>query len=141
MRSGVTAICIVFVALAHVSAADEPKLTRSDALRLIRAADPRMKPGHPGFKNGISGRMIDLDHEHDGCAVYHAYYSSSFEQRDETVGWWEIDLRTAEIWNDNDLRLANRQIERVQQAIRRRLHVTEEERSLSVSRACIKRIK
>jgi hypothetical protein len=136
MKRGPAVICIAFLAVVHLSAADRPTLTRGEALKLVHAADPELKEGTPGGPKGrISGLIIDFDHEHDGCAVYRAYFENS--ERTFTIGWWSVDVRTAEVWDDvKSERITSQRVASIQQAIRRRLGVTEEERSRSISKPC-----
>jgi hypothetical protein len=67
--------------------------------------------------------VIESNGEHDGCVVYHAYQSPG--TMTFTVGWWSIDTRTAEVWDDLIReRITNSRLAPVQLTIRKRLGVT-----------------
>jgi len=126
-----TALPIGLWLLLQFWAAGQYQMTDAESRKLVDA----VLPTH--LKN-IRHLVIELEREHDGCVVYHAYQirgTMTFP-----VGYWSIDTRTAEVWNDLILeRVTNKRLARVQLAIRKRLGVTDNEQSASLSKPCYER--
>jgi hypothetical protein len=126
-----------FLLLLPLSSADQ-KLTSSEARNLALAAMPQ-KAKRPSV-------TIEVDREQSGCVVYHAYALGGDPHEDPplnmtfTVGWWSVDLRTAEVWDElNSKRTTNQKIDALQRDIRKRLRVTAEEISAAVAKPCYER--
>jgi hypothetical protein len=126
-----TALCIGLFELLQFWAAGQYQMTDAESRKLVDAVLPT------NMKN-IRHLAIELEREHDGCVVYHAYQirgTMTFP-----VGYWSIDTRTAEVWNDLIFeRISNKRLARVQLAIRKRLGVTDNEQSASLSNPCYER--
>ncbi len=127
-----TALRISLFVFLQFSTAGQSRMTVAEARKLVYAVLPNSVKTHPHHL------VVELDRDHDGCLVYHAY------QRPGTitfpVGYWSIDTRTAEIWNDlTSERISNKQLARVQLAIRKRLGVTNNEQGASLSNPCYER--
>jgi hypothetical protein len=82
---------------------------------------------------------IELDREQSQCAIFHAYRLSRGGPPFQTftIGWWSVDLRTAEVWDELNLkRVTNQRIEAIQRRVRRRFVVTADEIAASLSNPC-----
>lgn len=92
----------------------------------------------PTHTKNIRHLVIELEREHHGCVVYHAYQIRG--KMTFPVGYWSIDTRTAEVWNDVIFeRVTNKRLAPAQRAIRKRLGVTDNEQSASLSNPCYER--
>ncbi len=128
------ALCALLLFLLPLSFADQQKLTSADTRKLALAAMPK--------RVATSRRVtIELDREQSQCAIYHAYQlSSGPPYMTFTLGWWSVDVRTAEVWDDlNSKRVTNEAIEEIQGSVRKRLGVTPEEIAASISNPCYER--
>ena len=107
------------------------QMTNAESRKLVDAVLPT------NMKN-IRHLVIELEREHDGCVVYHAYQirgTTTFP-----VGYWSIDTRTAEVWNDPIFEpVTKKRLTPVQLAIRKRLGVRDNEQSASISNPCYAR--
>jgi hypothetical protein len=125
-----TALPIGIFVLLQFWAAGHYQMTVAESRKLVDAVLPNVK--------NIRHPVIELEREHDGCVVYHAYQirgTTNFP-----IGYWSIDTRTAEVWNDVILeRVTNKRLARVQLTIRKRLGVTDDEQSASLSNPCYQR--
>jgi len=120
--------------LLPTGAADQPKLTSAEARKLAIAAMP-----NAAKKSGVT---IELDRGQSNCAVFHAYRDVGEPpfMRAATVGWWSVDLRTGEVWDEvNSKRVTTQQIETIQGTVRKRLGITDEEVSVAISKPCYDR--
>lgn len=119
---------IGFLLLLQFWAAGQFQMTVAESRKLLDAVLPT-------HTKNIRHLVIELEREHEGCVVYHAYQirgTTTFP-----VGYWSIDTRTAEVWNDLIFeRVTNRRLTPVQLAIRKRLGVTDNEQSASISNPC-----
>ena len=107
-------------------------MTVAEARKVVDAVLPTSVKRHPHHL------VIELSRDHDGCLVYYAYQRPG--KITFPVGYWSIDTRTAEVWNDLiSERVSNKQLVRVQLAIRKRLGVTDHEQSASISNPCYER--
>ncbi len=91
---------------------------------------------------GTIGVTFELDREESGCAVFHAWRTGKGEPplQTFTVGWWSVDLRTGEVWDElSSTRVTSQQIESIQRRIRRRLRVQDTEIAPSLANPCYKR--
>jgi hypothetical protein len=81
---------------------------------------------------------IELDDERNRCAIYHVYRTSGSEPHmlKVTIGWWFVDLRTGDVWDQNSKYATNRQIDALQRSIRKHLAVTADEIAWSRSSPC-----
>jgi hypothetical protein len=126
-----TALRIGLFVLLQFWTAGQYQMTDAESRKLVDAVLPT------NMKN-IRHLVIELEREHDGCVVYHAYQirgTMAFP-----IGYWSIDARTAEVWNDLILeRVTNKRLAPVQLAIRKRLGVTDNEQSASLSNPCYER--
>jgi hypothetical protein len=114
---------------------NQQRLLSVESRKLAMAAMP---------KNEVkrSGVTIELDREQSQCAIYHAYRLSASGPpfMTITVGWWSVDLRTAEVWDElNRKRAVNPQVDAIQRSVRRRLRVRGDEISTSISNPCYER--
>lgn len=126
------ALRISLYVLLQLSTSDQSRMTVAEARKLVDAVIPTSVQRHP------HRLAIELDRDHDGCLVYHAYQRPG--KVTFPVGYWSIDTRTAEVWNDlTSERMSNKQLARVQRAIRKRLGVTDHEQSASLSNPCYER--
>jgi len=109
-------------------AAGQYQMTVAESRKLLDAVLPT-------HTKNIRHLVIELEREHDGCVLYHAYQirgTTTFP-----VGYWSIDTRTAVVWNDLIFeRVTNRRFAPIQLAIRKRLGVTDNEQSASISNPC-----
>jgi hypothetical protein len=123
-----TALCMGLLVLWQFWAAGQYQMTVAESRKVVDAVLPT------NMKN-IRHLVIELEREHDGCVVYHAYQvrgTMTFP-----VGYWSIDTRTAEVWNDLIFeRVSNKRLAAVQLAIRKRLGVRDNEQSVSISNPC-----
>jgi hypothetical protein len=106
-------------------------LTSAEARQLAVAAMPKEAKSR--------GVTIELDRDQNGCEIYHAYALGGIAPQfmTFTLGWWSVDLRTAEVWNElRSERVTGPQIEQMQRAIRKRLAVTMDEVAASVADPC-----
>ena len=125
------ALRISLFVLFQFSAAGQSRMTVAEARKLVDAVLPTNAKSIPHL-------VIELDREHDGCVVYHAYQSPG--TMTFTIGYWSIDTRTAEVWSDLIFeRITNQRLTPVQLAIRKRLGVTKNEQSASISSPCYER--
>ena len=113
-------------------AAGQSRMTVAEARKLVDAIIPANEKRTPNL-------VIEVDREHDGCVVYHVYRDSpsliAF-----TVGWWSIDTRTAEVWDElARKRVTGQRITPIQRAIRKRLGVTDHEQNESALKPCYER--
>jgi len=112
-------------------AAGRYQMTDAESRKLVDAVLPTNT-------KHIRHLVIELEREHDGCVVYHAYQirgTMTFP-----VGYWSIDARTAEVWNDLIFeRVTNKRLAPVQLAVRKRLGVRDNEQSAAISNPCYKR--
>lgn len=126
---------ILLIALfAYSASAIQPKLTLPEARRLAVSAMPKEARNR--------GVTIELDREQSGCAIYHAYVISGSEPEfnTATLGWWSVDLRTGEVWNElGSERITGDKISRMQRKIRKRLAVSSSEVSASIASPCYER--
>ena len=103
-----------------LSSATAPQVTPLEARQMINAVLPPYKGKPP---------VIELDREQDGCMVYHAYRDSApqfpgdAEIHTNTIGWWSIDIRTAEVWDVHEARVESKRLALIQNKIRKRLRV------------------
>jgi hypothetical protein len=124
------ALRISLLVLLQFSAVGQSRMTVAEARKLVDAVLPADAKRAPHL-------VIELDREHDGCVVYHAYQAGTMTF---TLGWWSIDTRTAEVWSDLLFeRITNQRLAPIQLAIRKRLGVTDKEQSASVSSPCYER--
>ena len=115
------------------SAGSQPRVTPADARRLVLAILPAEAAKDRYLR-------IDLDREHDQCAVYHAYGLPPGAGLTFTLGWFSVDNRTAEVWDELQFdRVKNQTVAALQRGIRKRLRVTDAEVLKSISRPCYKR--
>ena len=123
-----TALPIGLWLLLQFWAAGQYQMTDAESRKLVDA----VLPTH--LKN-IRHLVIELEREHDGCVVYHAYQirgTNTFP-----VGYWSIDTRTAEVWNDLIFeRITSKRLIPIQLAIRKRLDMTDSEQRASISNPC-----
>lgn len=111
----------------------ETRVTMVEARKLAIAAMPERQVRRPGV-------TIELDRQQSNCGVYHAYRDDPSRTLAFTIGWWSVDLSTAEVWDDTrERRITNPQIDSLQRAIRNRLHVTTDEISSARSHPCYER--
>ena len=112
------------------SAAGQRSLTPLESRRLVLAAKPSEARDH--------AVTIELDHEHNGCAVWHLYVpgGSVPEFNTATLDWLSVDLRTGEVWNFQNGRIANVRVERMQRELRKRLGVSDAEVSAAIAKPC-----
>jgi hypothetical protein len=104
-------------------------MTGAEASKLIDAIIPANEKRTPSL-------VIEVDREHDGCVVYHVYRDTAGMQA-FTVGFWSIDTRTAEAWDETfRMRVTHPRVASIQQAIRKRLGVTDHELNVSISKPC-----
>jgi hypothetical protein len=86
------------------------------------------------------GLVVELDREHDGCDVYHVFRDSPNNMA-STVGFWSVDVRTGEVWDDLlFVRIDNERVVQLQQIIWERLHVTAEEKVRAINTPCYSRL-
>jgi len=87
------------------------------------------------------GVTIELDRQQSGCAIYHAYgLTSGPPFATLTIGWWSVDLRTAEVWDElSSKRVTSGEIAAIQRTVRRRLGVKAEEISAAFANPCYER--
>ncbi len=91
---------------------------------------------------GNVGVTFELDREERGCAVFHAWRTRKGERPVQTftVGWWSVDLRTGEVWDElSSTRVTSQKIESIQRRIRRRLRVQDTEVAASLANPCYER--
>jgi hypothetical protein len=132
MKRPTTAAAFLFVLL-PLSAANQSGVTPAEARSLVAAVLFGDAVNDPGV-------TVELDREHGQCAIYHAYRTSKPPSMTLTTGWWSIDIRTAEMWDDLKLqRMTNQRIVAIQQAIRKRLGVARNEVLRSISTPCYER--
>ena len=111
----------------------ETRVTTAEGRKLAIAAIREGQVRRPGV-------TIELDREQSNCAVYHAYRDDPSRTLAFTIGYWSVDLSTAEVWDDTrERRITNPQIDSLQRAIRNRLHVTTDEISSARSHPCYER--
>ena len=128
-----TALRIILLVLLQFSAAGQSRMTVAEARKLVDAVLPANAKKLPHL-------VIELDREHDGCVVYHAYQNPKEAGMTFTLGYWSIDTRTAEVWSDLIFeRIANQRLAPIQLAIRKRLGVTDNEQRASISNPCHER--
>ena len=136
MKSVRNILCAALFVLSLRGGVDQQKLKPEDARKLAMAAMTAKDVESPDV-------TIDLDGEQSQCAVYHAYRLSKGDEPQSyqtfTVGWWYVDLRTAEVWDANSKRVTNQQIRAIQRAIRRRFGVTAAEIAAALSAPCPER--
>jgi len=117
--------------LLQFRAAGQYQMTVAESRKLLDAVLPT-------HTKNIRHLVIELQREHDGCVVYHAYQIRG--KMTFPVGYWSIDTRTVEVWNDVIFeRVTNKRLAPVQLAIRKRLGVTDNEQSASLSNPCYER--
>src|SRR5436190_24059613 len=85
------ALRVGFFVLLQLSAYGQSRITGAEARGLVDTV-------LPANAKKLSHLVIEMDREHDGCVVYHAYQSPGTMAF--TLGWWSIDTRTAEVWDD-----------------------------------------
>jgi hypothetical protein len=121
-------------ALLPLSGFNQQRLTPAETRELAITAMPKAAK--------VRGVRIELDREQSGCAVYHAYLNTGEAPavRTLTLGWWSVDLQTAEVWDElNSRRVTTRQVEEIQHTLRKRLEITAEAISASISQPCYDR--
>jgi hypothetical protein len=98
------------VALLQIQASTPSTITIADARQLVYASIPKIEQTHRGL-------VMDLDREHEGCAVYHVYRDRS-DLMAFTIGFWSIDVRTGEVWDEStQVRVTNERVAKIQRAI------------------------
>jgi len=124
-------LCVLLPLVSTSLGAAQGRLTESEAQRLVLAAMPNEEAKSPSV-------TTELDHEHAGCALYHEYTlgGSAPYFNTATLGWWSVDLRTGEVWNENSKRITNSRLVRMQREIRRRLGVLDGEVSAAIANPC-----
>jgi hypothetical protein len=135
MKPGTKAVRALLFVLLPVSGFNQQRLTSDESRKLAVAAMPKTEVRGTGV-------TIELDREQTQCAIYHAYRLSIGGPpfMTVTVGWWSVDLRTAEVWDElNRKRVVNPQIDAIQRSARRRLRVGPDEISSSISNPCYER--
>jgi hypothetical protein len=121
-------------ALLPLSGFNQQRLTPAETRELAFTAMPKAAK--------VRGVRIELDREQSGCAVYHAYRDIGEAPlvRTLTLGWWSVDLQTGEVWDElNSRRVTTRQVEEIQHTLRKRLEITAEAISASISKPCYDR--
>jgi hypothetical protein len=132
MKRPTIATALLFF-LSPLSAVNQSRVTQAEARRLVTT----ILPGDAARDRGLT---VELDHEHDQCAVYHAFRMSKPPSMALTLGWWSIDNRTAEVWDDLRFEhVTNQAISAIPRGIRKRLGVTDDEVLRSISRPCYQR--
>ena len=108
--------CAVLLLVLPFAGASEGGLTPIESRKLSVAAMPKKEVQK-------RGATIDLDRQQSGCAIYHAYgLTSEPPFATLTIGWWSVDLRTAEVWDELDSkRVTNGETAAIQRTVRRRL--------------------
>jgi len=125
-----TALRISLFLLLQFWSAGQSQMTEGESRKLVAALVPNVKK--------IRHQVIELEREHDGCVVYRVYQIRL--GNDFPIGYWSIDTRTAEVWNDVVFeRVTNKRLASVQLVIRKRLGVTDDEQSASISNPCYQR--
>lgn len=112
----------------------QPRLSLAEARVLAVAAMPK--------EVKTRGVTIELDREQSGCAIYHFYTLGGIapEFTAPTLGWWSVDLRTGEVWNEgHSERVTSRRILRMQRGVRKRLGVSDGEISAAIAKPCYER--
>ena len=126
-----TALCVGLHLLLQFGAIGQSRMTAAEARKLVGAV-------LSANQKKLAKLVIEPDGEHDGCVVYHAYQSPG--TMTFTVGWWSIDTRTAEVWDDLIReRVTEKRLVPVQLTIRKRLGVTNNELSASIFNPCYER--
>jgi hypothetical protein len=101
---------VAMVALLQIQASTPSTITIADARQLVYASIPKIEQTHRGL-------VMDLDREHEGCAVYHVYRDRS-DLMAFTIGFWSIDVRTGEVWDEStQVRVTNERVAQIQRAI------------------------
>ena len=132
MKFGRRAFCIVLFVQLQLTAASQFRMTGAEARKLVDAALSANEQRTPSL-------VIEVDREHDGCVVYHVYRDTARTMA-FTVGFWSIDTRTAEMWNETfRMRVTYPRVAPIQRAIRKRLGVTDREQKESISKPCYDR--
>jgi len=134
MDTAAKMLCILLPLFAVLSPAVQPALTLSEARRLAVAPMPREAKSH--------GMTIELDRKQGGCAIYHVYSigGEAAYFNTATLGWWSVDLRTAEVWNElGSERVTTPEIGRIPRELRKRLGVSDDEVSASIANPCFER--
>jgi hypothetical protein len=134
MKSATKITCAALFALLPLWGVNPQQLKSAEARKLAVAARPAEVKS--------SDVTIELDREQSHCAIYHAYRLSKGEPPFQTftIGWWSVDLRTGELWDElNSQRVTNRQIDAIQRTIRKRFGVSPEEIAGSRSKPCYER--
>ncbi len=129
MMKTLAARCAFLLFVLPLSAVNQLSVSSDEARSLVAALLPNPQ-----------GVTVELDREQGQCAVYHAYHLSKPPSMTFTLGWWSIDNRTAEVWDDlNSKLMTNQRITEIQRAIRKRLGVTDDEVLKSISNPCYER--
>ncbi len=107
-------------------------MTGAEVRKLIDAIIPASEKKTPSL-------VIEVDRQHDGCVVYHVYRDTARTEA-FTVGFWSIDTRTAEVWDEVfRMRVIYPRVAPIQRAIRKRLGVNDYEQNESISNPCYER--
>ena len=129
-------ICLLSLILAPPALRPQ---SSEDTLALINLREARKLAvmAMPGEVRG-PGVTIELYDQRNRCAVYHVYRSSGVETQalKVTIGWWFVDLRTGDVWDQNSKYVTNPQIVALQRSIRRHLSVSADEIAWSRSSPC-----
>jgi hypothetical protein len=126
-------LCILLPLFSTSSPAAQRRLTQPEARRLALAAMPK--------EAKTRAVTVELDHEHNGCAIYHEYTlgGSAPYFNTATLGWWSVDLRTGEVWNEHSERVTNSRLVRMQRGARKHHGVRDGEVSAAVANPCDER--